>query len=154
MKLNNTITFVLSYAVAVIANFFISIKYPDATISDIGLIVSIILMVIIFRSILILEKGIKLKRKKILLLLAFQGSIICYIGSILATLSEGNIATYAIVNIHYFVYVMFVTPFFGLNYMTNLLYGEFSLVVAVIYVILLIVLHLRGRKLNDNYEDS
>ncbi len=119
---------VILYFLALRTNFFESIKYPDTNISLLNLITSSLLLISVFFNF----KWLKQKNFfKIFLLGGFLSGIISYITFEFIIL--GFIRDFSII-----LYILFITPFFGLNLLLGVNYGIFSVIISLFYLITLI----------------
>ncbi|WP_107838654.1 hypothetical protein [Metasolibacillus meyeri] len=113
--MNHKVILLGLYVIAFAVNLFTSIKYPDATIGIQHIVVSLVLFsyVLFFISKEISNKKV-ISKLKIFLLLG------------------------AVANIQYPAFLLFTAPLFGLNMLSNLNVGSFSLIIALVYAVTII----------------
>lgn len=134
------------YLASLFINLFDSIKYPDSDIGIINLIISMILSVL-FIWIIYSKRNINLKYFKTFLMSAVIGSSIVYSINGFSFLITNDIFN-IISGIRYPLYLIFVTPFFGFNYFLEMLYGKFSLMISIFYLVLYMLCIFRKLRTN------
>ena len=129
----NIIVFMI-YLLAVAMNFITSIKYPDATITVFNLVMSMIFLI----SIILMLKSVipqkKVRFAKIAMMSGACSSIFVFIATQFQHMNAQNMILDVVSGLHYPLYVLFVTPLFGLNYMFNFSSGLFSATVSIFYL--------------------
>lgn len=136
MTKKNFAFFVLVYIVALCINFFVSIKYPDIHLTMINFIVTLLFLMMFALLIKNVEnKAIVHKGLLIFSSFGFLSSVIIYFIMTFEHLMFEYALLDVLFSIQYPLYIVFITPLFGLNYIFNLNYGVFSLVISIIYFI-------------------
>lgn len=140
MKLKLFIFLICSYLIAFTTNLIPSLKHPDSTISIFNLLSTALFLI----ALLIFIKeasysGKSNKGFKVFLIFGFLSGVVIYV----IKMFEGTIMDYAIldmiVSIQYPFYLMFTTPLFGVNYLFDISYETFSLLMSTVYVIAFIL---------------
>jgi len=121
-------TYLLSFSV----NLIPSLKHPDSILHIHNLIVSILFTVVL----LIITK---LGSKKIIFfsLVGIVAGVLVYLLQQFEDILINNVVLDTIASIQYPLYILFITPIFGVNLFFNLDYGVFSLVLAIFYCLIL-----------------
>lgn len=136
MKLKLFIFLICSYLIAFTTNLIPSLKHPDSTLSVFNLIATALFLI----ALLIFIKkasysGKSNKRLKAFLIFGFVSGFVVYV----IEMFEGTMMDYAILDmiasIQYPFYLMFTTPLFGVNYLFDINYETFSLLMSAVYVI-------------------
>ncbi|MEC1180707.1 hypothetical protein P9B03_19815 [Metasolibacillus meyeri] len=132
--MNHKVILLGLYVITFAVNLFTSIKYPDANIGIQHIAVSLVLFsyVLFFISKEIRNKRV-ISKLKIFLLLGAVVNIAVYV----INLFEGRVMD-LVANIQYPAFLLFTTPLFGLNMLSNLNVGSFSLIIALIYAVTII----------------
>jgi hypothetical protein len=149
-EMKRTIFFVAlicSYLIAVFLNFIPSIK--DSAINIVNLLVSVLFMIIFLVSIKTGLSNNKTEKKlKVFLLLGSVTGLFVYFIAILENAFMENIIYDIISGVSFPFYILFITPFFGFNYLFNWSYEIFSLLISLVYVLsfILIVTFKRSKK--------
>jgi len=140
MKLKLFIFLICSYLIAFSTNLFPSLKHPDSTMSIFNLLATALFLI----ALLIFIKkasysGKSNKGLKVFLIFGFISGLVVYVIKIF----EGTMMGYAILDIissiQYPFYLMFTTPLFGVNYLFDINYETFSLLMSAVYVITFIL---------------
>lgn len=134
-----SIILVFSYLVSLAANIFVSLKHPDGSITTLMLGLSILLLIV---DLMWIKNAIRSKWEKSLKIFAWIGLITGPVVYLIATFDFLEIVS----AIQYPLYVIFITPFFGLNRIFNFSYQQFSLIVSVYYLIILIYIYISNKK--------
>ncbi len=129
-----TILTIIIYLLAFGINFFASIKYPDSTITVINLVISIVFMMTIILGLKSVITSKKNKYVKIIMISGTVSSIFVFIASEFQYITYKYTILDVITNIHYPLYLIFVTPLFGINYIFNVSYGVLSAIISVLYL--------------------
>ncbi|AVK84678.1 hypothetical protein C3943_14435 [Lysinibacillus sp. B2A1] len=140
MKLNLFILLICSYLLAFSTNLISSLKHPDSTMSIFNLFATALFLIVLL---ILLKKasysGEFNKGLKAFLIFGFISGLVVYV----IKMFEGTMMDYAILDmiasIQYPFYLMFTTPLFGLNYLFDISYESFSLLMSVVYVIAFIL---------------
>lgn len=140
MKLKLFILFICSYLIAFSTNLIPSLKHPDSTISIFNLLATTLFIITL---IIFIKKGSYSgkpnKGLKAFLIVGFISGLVVYV----IRMFEGNMIDYAILDmiasIQYPFYLIFTTPLFGVNYLFDLNYETFSLLMSVVYVLAFIL---------------
>ncbi|WP_333719876.1 hypothetical protein [Enterococcus faecalis] len=115
-------------------------KHPDSTMSIFNLLATALFLI----ALLIFIKkasysGKSNKGLKVFLIFGFISGLVVYVIKIF----EGTMMGYAILDmiasIQYPFYLMFTTPLFGVNYLFDINYETFSLLMSAVYVIAFIL---------------
>ncbi len=139
MKLEFLVFLIGSYLIAFSINLIPSIKYPDSSLNIFNLLATSLFLV---AFLLAIKKGASSgryhKRVKLLLLVGFASGLVVYVFKLL----EDTLMNYAILDviasIQYPFYLLFITPLFGVNYLLDMSYGTFSLLMSAVYVLIFI----------------
>lgn len=140
MKLKLFIFLICSYLIAFSTNLIPSLKHPDSTMSIFNLLSTALFLI----ALLIFIKEASYSGKynkgfKVFLIFGFLSGVVIYV----IKMFEGTIMDYAIldmiVSIQYPFYLMFTTPLFGVNYLFDISYETFSLLMSTVYVIAFIL---------------
>ncbi|WP_010097344.1 hypothetical protein [Ornithinibacillus scapharcae] len=130
-----TIMFILFYLLALTFYFMPSIKFPDVTMNFTNMFITVLFLVtLITLSVLVKNKGIKL----FLITGTIEGILVFLINKLESSFFE-NLFYEVIAFLQYPIYIVFITPFFGGNSILHVNYGLYSLLVAAIYLIILIL---------------
>lgn len=131
----------LIYITTIVVNLFDSIKYPDYLEAGlINLIVSLVFLISIIVYVLYqVKNNDKDKRIDIFLITATLSGILIYIIVSFYDFMFNNMIVDVISNIQFPLYILFITPLFGLNYILNINYDLLSLVISGIYFIIYLV---------------
>jgi hypothetical protein len=119
----------------------ISLKYPDANISSYHYLLSVIFILILF---LVLKKEYGLNKKLVRVVLLIDACA-CFIAGGLELFQPyfiKNIVFSIIEGIKYPLYLLWVTPLFGLNFFFHQLAGSFSILAGIFYLVVLGVISL------------
>lgn len=146
MKSKWLIILITFYLIAFITNLIPSIKYPDTTMNILNLTVTILFLM----TLLIFTKKASYNSKsnkglKTILLLGFISGIVVYVIKRFEETMLNYVILDMIASIQYPLYLIFTTPLFGLNYLFQMNYGIFSLLMSAVYVISLILV-MRSKK--------
>jgi len=131
-----SIVLFVAYLVSLVANTFVSLKYPDGTITVVMLLLSTILLVI---DILWIRKAFNSKWGKGLKIFALCGMMTGPVVWLIGTFDFLEIVS----AVQYPLYIVFITPFFGLNLLLDVSYQVFSLIVSVYYLIIVLYLYIK-----------
>lgn len=140
MKLNLFILLICSYLIAFSTNLISSLKHPDSTMSIFNLFATALFLIVLL---ILLKKasysGEFNKGLKAFLIFGFISGLVVYV----IKMFEDTMMDYAILDMiasmQYPFYLMFTTPLFGLNYLFDISYESFSLLMSVVYVIAFIL---------------
>ncbi|MCG3088927.1 hypothetical protein [Sporosarcina cyprini] len=131
MKSKLFILLCCSYLIAFVINLIPSIKHPDSTMTIIHLFASTLLVIAL--SAFIKMTSFQNVVVKNTLFIGFISGLMVYTVNFLTSLTE--IAMIDILAaIQYPFYLIFVTPFFGMNYLVGLSYDAFSLLLSAVYL--------------------
>ena len=138
--MNNRIKIIIStYIISLSINLFNSIKYPDSKIGLLNFIFSLIFLISVLNCILYtLKNNYSTKIIKRFLGLASISGVLIYLISSFYDYIFKNMILDIISNIQFPLYILFITPFFGFNYIFDISYGVFSLSISIIYFIFLL----------------
>jgi len=126
---------IIIYLFALGMNFLPSIKYPDSSLSIINLIISVSLLVttiIKLKSIVVSQNN---KFIQIIMLCGICSSLFVLIAYEFQHIAHKYMILDVILGIHYPLYIVFITPLFGLNYIFNVNYGMFSGIIGIFYLL-------------------
>ncbi len=130
---------IATYIISLSINLFDSIKYPDSEIGLINLILSLIFLIAVSNFLLYtLKNNYNTKIIKILLSIASISGVLIYIIVSFYDYMFDNMILDIISNIQFPLYILYITPFFGLNYIFDISYGAFSLIISIVYFIFLL----------------
>ncbi len=133
LKLIIVLTF--SYLIAFITNFIPSLKHPDTTMNIFNLLTSFLLLIALL--LFIKNSSYSERSNKIVksfLIFGFISGLAVYIFKIIESTMKDYAILDIILSIQYPLYVVFITPLFGLNYLVDVSYETFSLLMSVVYV--------------------
>ncbi|MBM7664031.1 hypothetical protein JOC25_000487 [Solibacillus kalamii] len=136
MRLKLFIFLVFSYVIAFSANLIPSFKHPDSTMNIFNLFATALFLIALL--ILIKEVSYSSKSKsglKILFLFGSISGLIVYSTKKLESTMINYTILDIIASIQYPFYLIYTTPLFGINYLLNLNYETFSLLMTPLYVI-------------------
>lgn len=126
-----------SYLLAFSINLIPSLKHPDSHLTFINLLAASLLLLTFLagiKSILFNDKCYK--RAKGILMAGFLSGLLVFGIKMLEETVMNNMALDALASIQYPLYLLFITPFFGMNYLLDLGYGTFSLLVSIVYLLM------------------
>ncbi|MGM8215489.1 hypothetical protein ACLIA0_07920 [Bacillaceae bacterium W0354] len=134
------VTFIL-YIAAIIINVIPSIKYPDYELTLFHLITSILFFIILF---VLLKKSPK-RFVNTFLIIAASSSALVFIINSFVNQSVNNLILDVMSSIQYPLFIFFVTPFFGINYLLNVNYDLFASFTSIAYIVILSINNIRRR---------
>lgn len=137
MKIIILILLAASYILAFSINLLSSIKHPDTTMNITQLYVSAFYLLILTALIIVssrITKGTKIVR--LFVISGIFSGILIYIITTFEHIMMEYFILDILASIQYPIYPIFVTPLFGFNYLFDLKYGEFSLLVSLVYLVL------------------
>lgn len=125
------------YLVVLAINLIVAIKFPDSTIMMHHLLASLVFLAIL----VYLSIKISIQMKYFLLL-----GIVCSMYTFAMIRFEGDLIgdfliLDGLVNLQYPLYILFVTPLFGLNYFSEMSIDLVAALIAVIYAVLLLAIY-------------
>ncbi|MEK4522508.1 hypothetical protein MKX96_12870 [Psychrobacillus sp. FSL W7-1493] len=124
------IMIIVIYIIALLVNFVPAIKFPDHRISIFNLAISILFLIgILYYS--------SVKNGIVLYGIAFVATSVIFVVNLIESYLFDYVVLDVLANIQYPLYVIFVIPFFGLNKLLNMSYGNFSFIVSLLYLIIL-----------------
>lgn len=135
VKLKLIIFLICSYLIAFTTNFIPSLKHPDSTLSIFNLLVTVlflIALVIFIKKASYSSKSIK--GLKAFLIFGFISGLVVYVIKMFEDTMMDYVILDMIASIQYPFYLMFTTPLFGVNYLLNINYETFSLLMSAVYV--------------------
>lgn len=140
MKLKLIIFLICSYLIAFATNLIPSLKHPDSTLNIFNLLVTVLFLIALVIFIKQASYSGKLNKVlKIVLIFGFISGFVVYI----IKLFEDTMMNYAILDmiasIQYPFYLLFTTPLFGINYLFDINYEIFSLLMSAVYTIAFIL---------------
>lgn len=146
MKSKWLIILISFYLIAFITNLMPSLKYPDATMNILCLLVTILFLM----TLLIFTKKASYTIKsnkglKTFLLLGFISGLVVYAIKGFEDTMMNYVILDMIASIQYPFYLIFTTPLFGMNYLFQMNYEIFSLLMSAVYFIALIIV-MRSKK--------
>ena len=138
MKFKFWILLISSYLIAFSTNLIPSLKHPDSNISIFNLLATFLLLIAFLIVIKKVWSSGKLHKslKRFLLVGFISGLVIYGIKIFEDTLMNYNFLD-MIASIQYPIYLLFITPLFGMNYLFDMGYGNFSLLISVVYIFIL-----------------
>jgi membrane protein YdbS with pleckstrin-like domain len=138
MKFKFWILLISSYLIAFSTNLIPSLKHPDSNISIFNLLATFLLLIAFLIVIKKVWSSGKLHKslKRFLLVGFISGLVIYGIKIFEDTLMNYNVLD-MIASIQYPIYLLFITPLFGMNYLFDMGYGNFSLLISVVYIFIL-----------------
>lgn len=135
MKNRRIIILLCVYLTAFLVNLIPSIKYPDTNLSIINIIASSLL---IMTLVAFVKKGTTNSIREILryfFIIGFISGLIIFIIKIFEDTLIQNTILDVISSIQYPIYLLFYTPFFGINYVINTEYNYFVLIISLFYIL-------------------
>lgn len=130
-------------------NLVPSIKFPDGTVTYGNAIISMLFAIVLVYTSAMIQHP---KWCRVTIITSIIGSISClytFIISIFDMTASSSVIYDILSGLHYLLYVIFVTPFFGANVFFRLGYGSFSALVMTIYVFIFIILKGNTNKQKD-----
>lgn len=125
-----------SYVIAFITNLIPSLKHPDSTLNIFHLLVTVlffIALLLIIRKASFSSKS--LKGLKLFFIFGFLSGFVVYVIKMLEDTMMNYVILDMIASIQYPFYLMFITPLFGVNYLFDINYEIFSLIMSAVYLI-------------------
>lgn len=124
------IMIIVIYIIALLVNFVPAIKFPDHRISIFNLAISVLFLIgILYYS--------SVKNGTVLYGIGFVATSVIFVVNLIESYLFDYVVLDVLANIQYPLYVIFVIPFFGLNKLLNMSYGNFSFIVSLLYLIIL-----------------
>lgn len=140
MKLKLLIFLICSYLIAFATNLIPSLKHPDSTMSIFNLLATALFLIALLIFIKKASYGGKSnKGLKAFLILGFISGLVVYVIKMFEGTMMDNAILDIIVSIQYPFYLLFTTPLFGVNYLFDISYETFSLLMSAVYVIAFIL---------------
>lgn len=136
MKFNYLYLLIVFYVIAFLTNFMSSIKYPDANITIFNLLATVFFVLILLKYTkekLHVKNGNK--KLKVYLLLGVISGVLIYVIKMFENFMFDYPVLDAIASIQYPIYLIFITPLFGVNVLFNLSSSTFALFMSLFYVI-------------------
>lgn len=133
MKKNN-ILLLCVYITAFLVNSIPSIKYPDTNLSIINLIASTIFVITLVAVVIKGATNSMIKILKYFFMIGFISGLIIFIIKVFEDILIKNTILDVISSIQYPIYLLFYSPFFGINYIVNTDYGYFVLIISIFYI--------------------
>jgi hypothetical protein len=133
MKTADYLLFSIVYLLVLMVNLIPSIKYPDGNLNIWNLIFTILFILILFYFSRKVAKAINL-----FLIGGAVGGTLIYIVNFIDEIALNSLITDLIVNIQYPFFIIFVTPFFGVNSLFQFNVSLFSLLSSFFYIIVLL----------------
>lgn len=140
MKVKLGIFLTVSYFIAFSLNLVPSIKHPDSTMNSFNLLAASLFLIALLTAV---KKG-SIKGIKLFLIGGFVSGLVVYVFKLMEDTLMSHAVLDVIAAIQYPVYLLFITPLFGMNYLFDISYGRFSLLMAGTYG--LIFLAVTGRE--------
>ena len=136
MNLKLFIFLICSFLIAFTLNLIPSLKHPDSTMNVFNILATALFLIALLLFIKKASHSEKSKKGlKVFLIIGFIAGLIVYVIKML----EGTMTDYAILDmiasIQYPFYLIFTTPLFGLNYLFDISYETFSLLMSAVYII-------------------
>lgn len=126
--------FIALYLISLASNLMVSAMFPDLEIRAVHFIASMLLFIVLIFSIF---KAVRYT--KWFFLTGAASSVFVALAQYLEGQLMGNLAFDMLSGLQYPLYVLFITPLFGLNYAFDMLPGKFALLCAGLFIFLLIV---------------
>jgi len=136
----NIVLVIVVWLISIVSNISVSFFYPDTNISVFNLIVSILFLTVIGYSVF---NFIRQQNFGIVLYIGIIGAVSGLLVSLFESMNTAQFITLPL-------YVLVITPLFGLNYLMNLNIALFSLVVLFIFIPI-IMLQLYFKKQEYSY---
>ncbi|MHC8514676.1 hypothetical protein [Sporosarcina sp. ITBMC105] len=127
----------VTYVLALFVNFMPSIKYPDGTIGVLHVAATVLFLGALLFVLVKLanHSGTSMKRMKVLFAVGVLSGLAVYGIHILESSGVNNAVLDIMLSVQYPLYVLFITPLFGLNVIMNADYGVFSVIMSVVYML-------------------
>lgn len=124
-------------------NGWSAMLHPDGTINGWQSIASVVWLVILVGSLFYMKEDKALRLVVWYIRIGLVAALFIYGVSLLEGAFSETIWFDALASVQFVFYFLFVVPFFGLNAWTDVLFGEFSLYMSVLYGIALITLYVK-----------
>lgn len=118
------------YIVALGINLLDAIKFPDADLNILNLIISLIMLVLI--GVAAVKESSFTKVTAVLTLSSVLVFVFTVIGDRWGDISLVDILT----SLKYPLYIVFTAPFFGMNYILNIQYEYFALIMGGVFMLM------------------
>lgn len=140
MKLKLLVLLICSYLLAFSTNLFPSLKHPDSNMNIFNLLATTLFLIVLL---IFVKKGVysgkSNKKLKLFLIFGFISGLVVYV----INMFESTMMDYAmldiIASIQYPFYLIFTTPLFGVNFLFDLSYATFALLMSAVYVLVFIL---------------
>lgn len=140
MKLKLLVLLICSYLLAFSTNLFPSLKHPDSNMNIFNLMATTLFLIVLL---IFVKKGVysgkSNKKLKVFLIFGFISGLVVYV----INMFESTMMDYAILDIiasiQYPFYLIFTTPLFGVNFLFDLSYATFALLMSIVYVLVFIL---------------
>lgn len=141
MKFKWLVILIATYLISFATNLFPSLKHPDSTTALLHFLAAMLFLIGLVLFIYKAPHSIKFDQGfKLLLIVGILAGLIVFVCGLL----EGSLSNSFILDvstaIQYPFYFLFITPLFGLNYLLDLSYEIFSIIMSVVYLILFTLL--------------
>ncbi|MCH4888922.1 hypothetical protein EZV73_15105 [Acidaminobacter sp. JC074] len=136
-----TILMMIIYILSFSINLIPSIKHPDLNLTLMNLLVSLLFMIATVLWVKAAADSKWLKFLKSIMAIGTLSGLFIFIMSLVQHITIEYLILDAISGIQFPLYVLFVAPLFGLNFILNIDFGMFSLIMSLYYMALLLYLH-------------
>lgn len=124
-------------------NGWSALLHPDGAINGWQSIASVVWLVSLVGSLFYMKDDKALRLVIWYIRIGFAAALFIYGVSLLESAFSETIWFDALASVQFVFYFLFVVPLFGLNAWTDVLFGEFSLYMSVLYGIALITLYVK-----------
>lgn len=135
--------FILGLLVMIGINGWSAMLHPDGTINGWQSIASVVWLVGLVGSLFYIKEDKALRLMVWYIRSGLVAALFIYGVSLLGGAFSETIWFDGLASVQFIFYFLFVIPLFGLNAWTDVLFGEFSLYMSVLYGIALITLHVK-----------
>ena len=133
----NIVLVMVAWLISIVSNISVSFFYPDTNISVFNLVVSILFLIVIGYSVF---NFIRQQNFRIVLYIGVIGAVSGLLVSLFESMNSAQFITLPL-------YVLVITPLFGLNYLMNLNIALFSLAMLFIFIpIILLQLYFKRKE--------
>lgn len=140
MKVKLLFLLTCSYLIAFSTNLIPSLKHPDSNMNIFNLLVTTLFLIVLL---IFVKKGVfsgnSNKKLKVFLIFGFISGLVVYV----IKMFESTMMDYEnldiIASIQYPFYLMFTTSLFGVNFLFDLSYEIFALLMSAVYVLVFIL---------------
>lgn len=142
--------FICAYLLAFSMNIIPSLKHPDLHLSSVNLLVSLVFVIVFVLFVGSMSlRGMSIKGFKAILLIGFISGLFIFVTGTYESILIEHTVLDILASIRYPVYLLFIVPLFGMNFVFDVGYETFSLFMSVLYILLLATVTARTRKVDS-----